>query len=261
MIAILAASVLSPFFFEATPEVRSTYVSLGKLVEDRPMQITNVRVGYDAGDFGRFGIRNWDVSSLTDRRSDAHRHALYHFEFGPTWQYDIKFSEGWTLKSDLTRSWTMYRGFKSGYGASNRTYSWWQIDQSLENKYIVPFYRLRKCFRGNDYVYFKVGARRRFDVWESLSLTPSVYAEGGSSRHYRRAIGDRTDGGRWHSGVSSVSFRLECEWAFSENCAAFAFVEQYEIVGQGARHAAGASPYRCAHKDWTLGGIGCRIRF
>ena len=35
----------------------------------------------------------------------------------------------------------------------------------------------------------------------------------------------------------------------------------YEIVGQAARHAISASSYRCAHNDWTLGGIGCRIRF
>ena len=49
MIAILAAGILSPFFVEVTPEVRSSYVSLGKLMEDRPMQITNVRGGYDAG--------------------------------------------------------------------------------------------------------------------------------------------------------------------------------------------------------------------
>ena len=47
MIAILAAGILAPFFVEVTPEVRSSYVSLGKLMEDRPMQITNVRVGYD----------------------------------------------------------------------------------------------------------------------------------------------------------------------------------------------------------------------
>ena len=45
MIAILAAGVLAPFFVEVTPEVRSSYISLGKLMEDRPMQITNVRVG------------------------------------------------------------------------------------------------------------------------------------------------------------------------------------------------------------------------
>lgn len=260
-LALAAASLLSPLFVEVTPEVRSSYVSIGKLMEDRPMQVTNVRAGYDAGDFGRFGIRNWDVSSLTDRRHDVHRHALYHFEFGPTWEYDLELAEKWKLRSDVTRSWTFYRGFARDHAASNRTYSWWQIDQALVNPYVVPFYRLRKCFHGNDYVYFKAGVRRRFPVWESLYLTPSVFAEGGSSRNYRRVIGMRTDGARWHDGVSSVTFRLELGWSFSENFSAFAFVEQYEIVGQAARHATSASSNRCAHNDWTLGGFGCRLRF
>lgn len=261
MIAILAAGVLSPFFLEVTPEVRSTYQSLGKIVEDRPMQITNVRAGYDAGEFGRFGIRNWDVSSLTDRRHDAHRHALYHTEFGLTWQYGFDIADGWRLKSDVTRSWTIYRGFKSGYASSNRTYSWWQIDQELSNPYIVPFYRLRKCFHGNDYLYFRAGAKKKFTFLDDFYLTPSVYVDGGSSRNYRRAIGTRPDGKRWHDGVSSITFRLELGWTVSENVSAFVFAEQYEVVGQAARHAIESSSYRCAHKDWTLGGIGLRFRF
>ena len=259
--AIIAASLISPFFVEVAPEVRSSYVSLGKLMEDRPMQITSVRAGYDAGDFGRFGIRNWDVSSLTDRRHEAHRHFLYHFEFGPTWQYDIELFDNWTLKSDITRSWTIYRGFKSDYALSNKTYSWWQIEQELANPYLVPFYRLRKCFRGNDYLYFKVGVRKKLSFLEDFYLTPSVYAEGGSSRYCRRVVGTRPDGERWHSGVTSVTLRLELGWSVCEHVSAFTFVEQYEIVGQDARDAIDESTYRCAHKDWTLGGIGCRIRF
>lgn len=230
-------------------------------MEDRPMQITDVRVGYDAGAPGRFGVRNWDVSSLTDRRHGAHRHALYHCEFGPTWDCGLELADGWVLKSGVTRSWTVYRGFSREYDASNRTYSWWQVEQALENPYVVPFYRLRRCFRGNDYLYFRVGARRRFGICGSLYLAPSVYAEGGSSRNYRRVVGSRRDGGRWHSGVSSVTFRLELGWPLSENVRAFAFVEQYEVVGQAARHAASASSYRCAHSDWTLGGVGLRIAF
>ena len=82
MNSLLLASLLSPFFFELAPEVRSTYQSLGKIVEDRPMPVTSVRFGFDAGSFGRFGIRNWDVSSLTDRRDDAHRHARCLVGFG-----------------------------------------------------------------------------------------------------------------------------------------------------------------------------------
>ena len=259
MIAVLAAGVLAPFFFEATPEVRSSYVSLGKIVEDRPMQITNVRGGYDAGEFGRFGIRNWDVSSLTDRRHDAHRHALYHTEVGPTWQYDLVLADGWRLKSDLTRSWTFYRGFENR--ASNHTYHWWQLDQSLENPYVVPFYRLRKCFRGNDYVYFKAGVRKRVMFLDGFYLTPSVFAEGGSSRNQKRVLGAKRGGGDWGDGVASVSFRLELGWKVSDCLTAFAFVEQYEVVGGDARRTNRASSYRCAHNDWTLGGVGLRMRF
>lgn len=259
VIGLLAAGVLSPFFLDVSSEVRSTYVSLGKVVEDRPMQVTFVRGGIDAGEFGRFGVRNWDVSSLTDRRHDAHRHALYHTEFGPTWQYDLKFCDDWRLVSDLTRSWTMYRGFDDS--ASNKTYHWYQLDQSLENPYLVPFYRLRRCFRGNDYLYFKVGARRRFPIVDGLYVTPSVFAEGGSSRNNRRVLGERPGGGKWGSGVSSVSFRLELGWKVCESMTAFTYVEQYEVVGGEARQANADSSYRCAHNDWTLGGLGLRVRF
>jgi hypothetical protein len=257
--ALLLSSILAPFFFEFAPEVRSTYQSLGKIVEDRPMQVTSVRAGYDTGSFGRFGIRNWDVSSLTGRRYDAHRHALYHTEFGPTWQFGFEVAENWKVTGDLTRSWTIYRGFRDS--ASDKTYHWWQLDQSLENPYLVPFYRIRKCFRGNDYFYFKIGIRRRFGLSEHLSLIPSLYTEGGSSRNQTRVLGKNPDGEIWKCGVSSVSARLECVWRFNENVSAFMYVEQYEVVGNDERNANDKSSYRPAHNDWTHGGIGLRLRF
>lgn len=256
---LIAASLLTPFFLEVTPEVRSTYQSLGKIVEDRPMQVTSVKFGYDTERFGRFGIRNWDVSSLTDRRHDAHRHAIYHTEFGPTWDFDYSFTDDLKLKTSLTRSWTMYRGFNNS--KSDRTYHWWQIDQSLENPYLVPFYRARKCFRGNDYFYFKVGLRRKFSIFTNFFFTPSVFAEGGSSRNFERVIGKRLDTKHWDDGVSSISMRLEFSWKYNEIISLFAFIEQYEVVGSDARRTNGLSSYRCAHNDWTHGGIGVRMSF
>ena len=254
---LIAASLLTPFFLEVTPEVRSTYQSLGKIVEDRPMQVTSVKFGYDTERFGRFGIRNWDVSSLTDRRHDAHRHAIYHTEFGPTWDFDYSFTDDLKLKTSLTRSWTMYRGFNNS--KSDRTYHWWQIDQSLENPYLVPFYRARKCFRGNDYFYFKVGLRRKFSIFTNFFFTPSVFAEGGSSRNFERVIGKRLDTKHWDDGVSSISMRLEFSWKYNEVMSLFAFIEQYEVVGSDARRTNGLSS--CAHNDWTHGGIGVRMSF
>lgn len=271
MIALLAA-----FFVTATPEVRSAYQSLGKIVEDRPMQITGIRFGYETESFGRFGARNWDVSSLTDRRHDVHRHALYHWEFGPTWEYDVRFSEEWKLHTDLTRSWTIYQGFVDH--SKNLTYHWWQIDQSLENPYLVPFYRIRRSFHTSDYLYFKAGLRHKFVLWRgaaeeasvsgapsrrSFYVTPSVFVEGGNNRHFRRVFGSPTDGGDWNGGgISSISFRLEAGWDFNANFGVFGFVEQYEVVGGQARDTNDTHyDYDAAHSDWTIGGIGVRLRF
>ena len=126
--------------------------------------------------------------------------------------------------------------------------------------------------RGNDYFYFMAGVRRRFALFgdggasskgllDSLYLTPSVFVYGGSSRNYRRTFGPRPDGERWSDGVSAITFRVEAGWSLNENFSAFLFVEQYDVVGQGTRHVNAVSTYRCAHNDWTLGGIGCRIKF
>lgn len=256
---LMAAGALAPLFFEAAPEIRTTYQSLGKIVEDRPMQVMNIRAGFDTGLFGRFGIRNWDVSSLTDRRADAHRHAIYHTEFGPTWQYDWEIAEDWTLKNDLTRSWTIYRGFTDS--SSDTTYHWYQLDQSLENPWIVPFGRFRRCFRGSDYIYGKFGVRRKFAFDCGFYATPSVFAEGGNSRNYRRVFGARREGDWPVGGVSSVSFRLECGWRINDNFSLFAFVEQYEVTGHTARKVNGGSSFSCAHNDWTHGGFGVRLKF
>ena len=249
----LASSLIAPFFVDFAPEVRTTYQSIGKIVEDRPMQVTDLRAGYDAGAFGRFGVRNWDVSSLTGRRDDVHRRALYHTEFGPTWDVRFALTDGWTLANDVTYSWTIYRGFDAD--AANKSYQWVQIDQSLENPFLVPFYRLRRCFVGNDYLYAKVGVRRRCPFAETFYVTPSVYWEGGNRRNAARVFGDMSATG------GAVTFRLEVGWAVAAQVTAYAFVEQYEVFGGDTRAANDALDYKCAHNDWTHGGVGVRMRF
>lgn len=259
MIGILLASILGPFSVEVSPEVRSSYQSFGKLVEDRPMQLTSVRVKYATEDFGKFGIRNWDVSSLTDRRHDVHRHALYHTEHCLTWDYDWEIAKDWRLDSELMFGWAIYAGFKDD--ASNRSYCYWQVDQSLENPYIVPFYRFSRVVTGYDYIYFKAGLRRKFDLPSNWYVTPSVFLEGGNKRNYRRVFGQNIHGSWDSAGCSSISFRLEAGYRCSDYLTAFVFVEQYEVIGAETRDTNGASPNRCAHNDWTHGGIGLRFLF
>ena len=260
MIALLAASLISPFYLNVTPEIRTTYVSLGKIMEDRPMQTTLARFGWDTGTFGRFGVYNFDVSSMTDRRSEDHRHCLYHTEFGPTLSYDFALADDWKLCNDLMCVWTLFRGWEKD--SANDDYWWWQFAQSLENPYLVPYYRMRRYCSGSFYYWFEVGVRRKFALWDDWYVTPSVYVDGGNDLNYNRVIGKRTDGGDWGGGgVSSVTFRLEVGWQVESWMAVFAYVEQYEVVGHDARdiNARSSAPY--AHNDWTLGGVGIRFKF
>lgn len=260
MIALLAAGLIAPFYAEVTPEVRTTYVSLGKLIEDRPMQVTHIRAGWDTGIIGRVGFYNWDVSSLSDRCADVHRHALYHTEYGPTWGYDFAFNDEWKLKNELMCVWTLYRGFEKI--GSNGEYWWWQAAQSLENPYLVPYYRLRRYCSGSYYFWVEAGVRHTFTFLKDCYLTPSVYMDGGNDLNYERVIGKNACGTDWGGGgLSSLSFRLELGWKASACATVFAFVEQYEVVGHDARATNAQSSNKCAHNDWTFGGIGIRFKF
>lgn len=260
--ALMASSVISPFYVEVRPEVRTSYVSLDKIIEDRPMQVMLLRAGADFGEFGRAGVYNWDVSSLTDRKADIHRHALYHWEWGPFYQYDLNLAEEWTLKSDVICAWTIYHGFKPEYKSQQIVAWWWQLSESLENPYIVPFWMMRRCLRPSDYFHARMGLRRGFSVWRSLVLTPSVSVSGGSSRDYRRMFGENVVGGSWGAGgMFSLSFRLEASWRFDEHFTAFAFVEQYDIIGDDARETTAASDADWQHKDFAVGGVGLRMKF
>jgi len=138
---------------------------------------------------------------------------------------------------------------------------WYQVDQSLENPWLVPFWRIRRCVEGSDYWYGKIGLRRAFAFCGSFYVTPSVFVEGGNGRNFKRVFGENITGGDWGWGVSSISARLELGWKICDWTTLFAYVEQYEVVGEDARDTNAASSYLCAHNDWTHGGVGVRCRF
>ena len=259
-LGLLIASVMTPLFVNSSAEVRTSYISLGSIVEDRPMAMVYLRPGIDANEFGRFGLHHWDVSSLTDRRSDAHRKPFYHTEYGPTWEHLWRFADGWGIRSSVIWAWTLYRGFHDP--GSDGTYQWIHLNESLENAYLVPFASLRRCYVQADYFYFKLGLRRACALGRGFTLTPSAYAEGGNGKNYARCFGERSDGRPWGAGgVSSVTFRLELSYSVGCGISAFAFAEQYEVVGGAARATNAERTFVCAHNDLTVGGVGMRASF
>lgn len=257
MVGLFAVGWLAPFYFTAVPEIRSAYISCGNISDDRPSQTTYVRAGVDTGLFGRFGLYNWDVNSLTERLDGVHRHCLYLSEVGPTWTYDFKLSGSWRINTDFWCVCSMCRGYEND--AYNRNYWWCQISQSLENPWVVPYYKLRRYWSGTYFLWFETGIRRRFALSGNLYLTPSFYVDGGDDRNFTRLFGANKRGDGWDGGVSSMSFRLEFGWKVSDWATLFAWIEQYEVVGGDARASNTANS--CAHNDFTLGGVGLSLRF
>lgn len=257
---LILATLVSSFFFTATSDVRTSYVSLGKLMEDRAMQYNFVHAGVGAGAWGRFGIGDLEISSLTDRRNDVHEHGFYHSAPEVFWTHSLELAEGWKYRGKLTRGWTIYRRFDNP--DSNHTYSFWMYEPSLENPYLTPFARLRRAFTCRDYFYFRAGVSHRFALGESFYLTPSVSIDGGNGRLMKRNYGRNACASHWGSGgVGDIVPRLEVGWKIREGVTLYAFVEQYEVVGHDARRSVDASTNRCLHNDWTLGGIGFRLKF
>ena len=257
---LLLASALAPFFVNSSAQVGTSYISLGSIIEDRPMSMLYLRAGVDADAFGRFSIHHWDVSSLTDRCGDIHRRPFYHTEQGPAWDHLWEVAEGWKIKSNLIWAWTLYRGFHEPY--SDGTYQWIHVDESLENDYLVPFVAFRRCYVQANYFYFKAGLRRLCALGHGFSLTPSVFVEGGNGKNYTRCFGKRSDGGSWGAGgVSSLTFRLTLAYYVGGGFSVYASADQYEVVGSEARETNAARGFCCAHNDWTVGTVGVHASF
>ena len=253
---------LGDLHLTVTPEVRTAYISLGKVVEDRPMQITSAKGNVDLDFLGRLGVTFFGVSSLTDRKSHVHWHPLYFNDIGPYWGYDWEVAEGWTLKSELSRQWSLFRGFEPEYESSSHTIHWWQLDQELANPYLTPFWRLRKVHRPMDLFYTKFGVKRKFPFLEDFYLMPMVYLEGGDVTNIERRLGKRPNGGRYNNPTTcSITFRLELGWRISRYFTAFAAVDQYDVVLKSGRDAVRASADECAHTDLTVGSFGVRCSF
>ena len=244
-----------------TPEVRTTYISLGKIVEDRPMQITSAKGNIDLDLLGRLGVSYWGVTSLSDRKEYVHRHFTYFNDIGPYLGRDFELAEGWTLKSELSRQWSLFRGFEPAYHASERTLHWSQLDQELANPYLTPYWRLRKVFKPIDLLYFKAGVRHPFDLGHGFFFTPAVQVEGGDSTNNQRRLGRRPNGRNHPEGIASLTFRLELGWKATQNLTAFAAVDRYDIVSRTGRESVEASRDPCAAKGITVGSVGLRICF
>lgn len=281
-LAILAAALMAgacgaedapvPFYVNFTPDCRTAYHSRGRISEDRPVSTTLAYVGFDTkgcGDFGKVGLWNFTVSSLGGRRDATHRRPLNEIDYGVFWNYSLdfaRFDEGWrewSLTTEVLKDWITLEGYTAAARAtkSNASVNEWRLTQSLENPYVTPYYLLRRGYHPNDWLYVRTGLKRKFELTETLSLTPDLYAENGDNRLFEHRYGEREGGGRYHSGTMAMNLSVQLAWKVSDEVTLFAGVHQFDVVNDEARDSIRRQKKPGPRRDLTIATVGMRFRF
>lgn len=245
------------------PDVRTAYMSRGKICENRPIQSNLVRLGADFNEFGTIGFWHWDFSALTHKRSATHHSFLAERDYGIYYDYDFHFTDEVVLKSEFQKDWVTLHGYRAAARAakSDATLNEIRISQSLVNPIVTPFYLLRYCWHPNYWLYVRSGLMREFALGGGFTLTPQVYVENGNEYLFERRYGRLERGRHYHAGAMSVVAGLELAYRINEWCSVFASVQQFGLVSQDARRQTKASNDPGPRCDLTIGTLGMRFRF
>jgi hypothetical protein len=258
----LTAVALSALSFTYQGDVRTSYLSRGRISEDRPIQSNLLRLDVPLDSGGGVGLWHWHYHSLTDRQRHKRARRFAESDWGVFYNRTDELAEGWYLKNEIMLRWFIYPFYHQPYaGESDKSNFEFYLEQALENPVVTPLLRVRRCVRGDAYAYFRLGLRRRltvdwFDALEGLTLTPAVYVDFGDDNQ-RARYGDRPGGGDWSSGVMSVLGEVTASYPCSDTLSVFITLQQMGIVDDDAREATHA-PY---HRDYTILMIGGRCRF
>ena len=252
-LSAVAMSFLSATF---NAEVRTAYLSRGKVVEDRPVEANELRLTARLGAderFGRTGVWHFDYSSLTPRCNPGTTWFMHEFNWGAFYHYNLEVIEDWTLESEIMPYWVLIPEV-------DPSMEWWVI-QSLRNPYLVPSWFMRRGTEGADCTYFKLGLQKPVDFRdfgvEGLTVTPGVFAELGNSHLMTGRYGLREDGSAIPTGIQSLIAEIRAIYRINRNFGVYAILQQFDLVNADARR----QTHKPNCRDLTIFTIGCKVEF
>lgn len=244
-------------------DVRSGYVSRGKVSEDRPVSSLYARGSLDCGPVGSLGVMSWNLSSLGPRNTHLYRRAFHETDVALFWSYTHTFAEGWTLTTEAIRYWIMLPGYEQPYKSAkaNAMMGEWRLYQCLSTPWVTPFYLLRRSTHPGDWLYARTGFYRKFDLGHGFTLMAQWYAESGNNRLFEQRYGKRIDGGEYGAGIQASNLIFEMAWRATRNLSFFTGVHQFNILSHDARDNVKANTALTARRDLTVAMVGCRLLF
>jgi len=235
---------------EYSCDIASAYISRAKIYEDRPIQINEITVDMGLGPFGRIGLWYWNYSSLTGRCQDKHRRFVPEQNYAAFYDYDIKFSENWTLANEVMVEWQTFHGEKPENSPASYE---WRVKQTLKNPYVTPYWKGRFTIDPLAYNYYQIGLKRSFKPSSWVKLTPHVAIDLADKTGVKKRFG--LDDAR--AGALSLIGEITAEFPITDYFSLHATVGQFGKINDDGR-ANSKSPN---HSDLTYGQVGFTLSF
>jgi len=217
-----------------TFDVSSAYVSRGKVIENRPIQVNDIDVSFSLGDYGRVGFWHWDYSCLSGKYQDKYRRFMPECDWGVYYGYTWDFAAGYALDTEVMAEWMTYCGERGGDSPTSLE---WRAKQSLKTPYATPFWKARYTVHPLDWGYYQVGIKRSFALAPGLKLTPSVSFDFGDSACRLKRFGPHPEGCSYGCGALSAVEELTAEYAFDKTFSVHATVARMDILDDDGRDA------------------------
>ena len=239
-------------------EVASAYLGSGGAIYDtRPISSQEIGWFFDFGEYGWIDGYFWIVSSLHDRQSEKHRMLFNEIEtvirYGQKWQI----SEDAAVKASVGPLWNPPIGYYDSHKNCWGPYVSVQLDNSVAVPYMSGLWLLAPKMRGR----IRFGVRKRLELSECLSLTPSVETVWMDRRRFDSRYGGDPEEAFLGGSFATVTTGLRLGWQITDNCQAYLRFLMFDIINSQARRSVKKQDAYYAKCDWPVFRLGVEYAF
>ena len=241
-----------------TVEFASGYLaSSGAIYDTMPVTSQCLDWRLDLGEYGWIDGYGWIISALHDRKRKSYRPYFNEFESGLFYGYDFKLNEKVTFHSVLGPLWNPQIGARDGHN----NYWGFYFTESVENSFLVPFVSALWMQEPYQRSRIRFGVRRRFSLYEGLSVTPSIETIWYDRHRYTARYGENPKRDFLHGAFTMAVAGLRFEWKATEKLNFFMRIRQTDVIDLQARKSTKKMSSYYARCDWPIVGIGFEYGF